>query len=121
MTPTTAVRAAGGGTCTHVPPCPPATATNAQAARMMTDCPEQGWCLLCNGLILFDHQPLTGPVHAEGLHHFPAGVPDPSGYADPADCACGMTYAQYDAETGERILAALTAQHTTPTRQEATR
>jgi hypothetical protein len=37
-----------------VPPCPSATAPDRLAARTLTAHPEQGWSLLCNGIITFD-------------------------------------------------------------------
>jgi hypothetical protein len=40
--------------CRHVPRCPPATAPCRAAARTVAAHPEQGWSLLCNGVILFD-------------------------------------------------------------------
>ena len=40
--------------CTHVPPCPPADATDARHACVVCRRDEQGWCLLCNGVIAFD-------------------------------------------------------------------
>jgi hypothetical protein len=40
--------------CTHQPPCPPAYATDRDAARILVAHPEQGWNLLCNGVIAFD-------------------------------------------------------------------
>jgi hypothetical protein len=40
--------------CEHVPPCPPATAVDHDAARLIAAHPEQGWNLLCNGVIVFD-------------------------------------------------------------------
>jgi hypothetical protein len=40
--------------CTHVPSCPPAHAPDAGAARVVADCQEQGWSLLCNGVVSFD-------------------------------------------------------------------
>jgi hypothetical protein len=40
--------------CTHQPPCPPAYATDRDAARILAAHPEQGWSLLCNGVIAFD-------------------------------------------------------------------
>jgi hypothetical protein len=41
-------------TCRHVPPCPSPTAPDRLAARILTGHPEQGWSLLCNGIITFD-------------------------------------------------------------------
>jgi hypothetical protein len=43
-----------GGLCAHWPPCPPATATDRDAARVVASVPEQGWSLRCNGVITFD-------------------------------------------------------------------
>jgi Family of unknown function (DUF5999) len=40
--------------CTHQPPCPPADHPDRDAARTLASHPEQGWSLLCNGVILFD-------------------------------------------------------------------
>lgn len=41
-------------TCTHIPACPDAAATNCCSAHTVADHFEQGWCRLCNGVILFD-------------------------------------------------------------------
>ena len=43
-----------GPTCPHVPPCPSADAPDHDAARVVSTHPEQGWSLLCNGVVLFD-------------------------------------------------------------------
>jgi hypothetical protein len=40
--------------CTHDPHCPPPAATDAVAAHVVAAHPEQGWSLLCNGVLLFD-------------------------------------------------------------------
>ena len=40
--------------CSHRPPCPPANRTDREAARTVASHPEQGWSLLCNGVIVFD-------------------------------------------------------------------
>jgi Family of unknown function (DUF5999) len=40
--------------CTHRPSCPPADRPDRDAARIVAFHPEQGWSLLCNGVILFD-------------------------------------------------------------------
>jgi hypothetical protein len=42
--------------CPHFPPCPAAGSPDAAAARVVADHPEQGWALLCNGVVLFDDQ-----------------------------------------------------------------
>ncbi len=40
--------------CTHHPRCPDALAPDRAAARVSVGHPEQGWSLLCNGVVLFD-------------------------------------------------------------------
>lgn len=40
--------------CPHTPPCPAADATDAGAAHLASVHFEQGWALLCNGLVAFD-------------------------------------------------------------------
>ncbi|HMA45974.1 MAG TPA: DUF5999 family protein [Frankiaceae bacterium] len=62
--------------CPHDPPCPPADAPDRDAARILCDHPEQGWCLLCNGVILFDDDGLLLP---DGRACQPGMVPPPTG------------------------------------------
>jgi hypothetical protein len=40
--------------CRHVPRCPSAEAPDHAAALIVAAHPEQGWNLLCNGVIVFD-------------------------------------------------------------------
>ena len=40
--------------CKHHPRCPDALAPDRAAARVSVSHPEQGWSLLCNGVVLFD-------------------------------------------------------------------
>jgi hypothetical protein len=40
--------------CQHQPRCPDVGAPDHQAARVVASHPEQGWSLLCNGVLLFD-------------------------------------------------------------------
>ena len=40
--------------CEHRPQCPSAGAPDHDAARVVAAHPEQGWSLLCNGVVLFD-------------------------------------------------------------------
>ena len=46
--------------CSHQPTCPPVTGGTDRplgvllAARVVADHPEQGWSLLCNGVVRFD-------------------------------------------------------------------
>lgn len=50
--------------CQHTPSCPGRDDVDAIAAAIVSDHCEQGWYLLCNGLILFDDGGCLGPVHA---------------------------------------------------------
>ena len=49
--------------CQHQPSCPPAVAIDREAARAVARHPEQGWSLLCNGVVLFDD---TGELLPDG-------------------------------------------------------
>ncbi len=49
--------------CPHVPPCPTADRPDRDAARTVAFHPEQGWSLLCNGVILFDD---LGEIRPDG-------------------------------------------------------
>jgi hypothetical protein len=37
-----------------MPPCPEARALDREAARTVVSHPEQGWSLLCNGIVVFE-------------------------------------------------------------------
>jgi hypothetical protein len=49
--------------CPHRPPCPGADAPDREAAGIRIAHPEQGWTLLCNGIVLFDD---TGALLPDG-------------------------------------------------------
>jgi hypothetical protein len=49
--------------CQHQPHCPSAEATDRDAACTVACFPEQGWSLLCNGVILFED---TGELLPDG-------------------------------------------------------
>lgn len=49
--------------CIHQPRCPSAEAPDREAARVIASHPEQGWSLLCNGILLFDD---TGELLPDG-------------------------------------------------------
>ncbi len=49
--------------CPHQSPCPPADHVDRAAARTIACHPEQGWSLLCNGVVLFED---TGQVLPDG-------------------------------------------------------
>ena len=40
--------------CTHSPTCPSADAPDHDAAKVVSRHPEQGWSLLCNGVIVWE-------------------------------------------------------------------
>ncbi len=52
-----------GGPCRHEPRCPGADAPDREAAHTVATHPEQGWSLLCNGVLLFED---TGEVLPNG-------------------------------------------------------
>lgn len=49
--------------CEHRPACPPAEASDHDAAHLVAYHPEQGWGLLCDGVIVFDD---TGELLPDG-------------------------------------------------------
>ena len=49
--------------CPHQPACPGAHSTDHDAARVVASHPEQGWSLLCNGIVRFDD---TGEILPSG-------------------------------------------------------
>lgn len=40
--------------CQHQPSCPSAGASDREAAQVSTRHPDQGWTLLCNGVLIFE-------------------------------------------------------------------
>ena len=64
--------------CPHTPPCPDAKAPDREAARTVVSHPEQGWSLLCNGIVVFED---TGELLPGGdtiAPHRPTDVRMPS-------------------------------------------
>jgi uncharacterized protein (DUF924 family) len=49
--------------CRHSPSCPPADSVARSAAQVVAAHPEQGWSLLCNGVVAFDD---TGELLPDG-------------------------------------------------------
>ena len=78
--------------CPHTPSCPDATAPDREAARTIISHPEQGWSLLCNGIVIFEdtgellpggavinpHRPTDLPLQAQAVlpGPGPAAAPD---------------------------------------------
>ena len=57
--------------CQHHSPCPSADAVDREAAHVVASHPEQGWSLLCNGVVLFED---TGALLPSG-HSIPPHRP----------------------------------------------
>ena len=49
--------------CRHQPACPPPDAADRYRAHVIAAHPEQGWSLLCNGVIVFDDLGALLPDH----------------------------------------------------------
>jgi hypothetical protein len=60
--------------CSHEPPCPLSSAGDHDAARVVASFPEQGWSLLCNGVIVFED---TGELLPDGRSIAPHRAPAP--------------------------------------------
>ena len=60
--------------CSHQPPCPPADHRDRDAARTIAFHPEQGWSLLCNGVIVFNDRGEILPGGRRISPHRPAHV-----------------------------------------------
>ena len=65
------------GLCLHFPPCPAAGAPDAQAARVAVARYDQGWSLLCNGVVLLE----------DGTSLPPAPEAEETDWTDPRGCA----------------------------------
>lgn len=60
--------------CRHQPRCPSADSADREAARPVATYPQQGWSLLCNGVLLFED---TGELLPDGeiiAPHRPLGT-----------------------------------------------
>jgi hypothetical protein len=60
--------------CQHHPQCPTADCSDREAAHTVAHHPEQGWSLLCNGVLLFED---TGELLPDGqiiAPHRPLGA-----------------------------------------------
>ena len=62
--------------CSHVPPCPDSGSDLRDLAVVVRSHPEQGWSLLCNGVVLFDDD---GELLPDGR-----AVPDHRAWSSPA-------------------------------------
>jgi hypothetical protein len=64
--------------CPHTPPCPDAKALDREAARTVVSHPEQGWSLLCNGIVVFEDTGELLPGGATIAPHRPTDMRMPS-------------------------------------------
>lgn len=62
--------------CQHEPACPHADSADREAARPVAHHPEQGWSLLCNGVLLFED---TGELLPDGQIIAPHRPPTTAG------------------------------------------
>jgi hypothetical protein len=81
--------------CPHIPHCPDAADPGREAARVVSGHPEQGWSLLCNGLIVFED---TGNL-----------LPDRSVVAPHRARACCKPGETHGCQPAERTLPARSA------------
>jgi hypothetical protein len=58
--------------CSHVPQCPPADSPKHRAANVISSHYEQGWSLLCNGVVLFTD---NGELLPDGRAIAPPPIP----------------------------------------------
>jgi len=57
-------------TCRHEPACPSADGVDRDAAHVVAAHPEQGWSLLCNGVVVFeDFGEILPDGHCTGSRH----------------------------------------------------
>jgi hypothetical protein len=74
--------------CPHTPRCPDAGRPDREAARTVVSHPEQGWSLLCNGIVIFED---TGELLPGGATIAPHRPTDMFLRNDPAELARGTT------------------------------
>ncbi|GLX96788.1 MULTISPECIES: DUF5999 family protein [Herbidospora] len=55
--------------CQHQPHCPSAYASDRSSAHVVAAHPEQGWSLLCNGVVLFEDTGLLMPDCTVAIPH----------------------------------------------------
>jgi Family of unknown function (DUF5999) len=72
--------------CPHTPPCPASSAPDREAAHTIASHPEQGWSLLCNGVVIFED---TGELLPGGAFIAPHRPTDLAAFDSPAGVARG--------------------------------
>jgi hypothetical protein len=61
--------------CPHTPRCPDPGDPDREAARTVVSHPEQGWSLLCNGIVIFEDTGELLPGGASIAPHRPTDLP----------------------------------------------
>ena len=72
--------------CPHIPPCPAPSAPDREAAHTVVSHPEQGWSLLCNGVVIFED---TGELLPGGAFIAPHRPTDLAAFDRPVGVAPG--------------------------------
>ena len=85
--------------CPHTPPCPAPSAPDREAAHTIVSHPEQGWSLLCNGVVTFDD---TGELLPGGAFIAPHRPTDIEAFYRPAGVAPGRAPAAYPSPAASR-------------------
>jgi hypothetical protein len=78
--------------CPHTPPCPPPSAPDREAAHTVVAHPEQGWSLLCNGVVFFED---TGGLLPDGACIAPHRPTDIAAFDKPAKVVPGKSPISY--------------------------
>ncbi len=60
--------------CPHTPRCPDPSGPDREAARTVISHPEQGWSLLCNGIVIFEDTGELLPGGASIAPHRPTDI-----------------------------------------------
>ena len=81
-----AMNSRGTGMCPHTPPCPAPSAPDREAAHTIVNQTEQGWSLLCNGVVIFED---TGELLPGGAFIAPHRPTDLAAFYRPAGVAPG--------------------------------
>src|SRR4051812_13325722 len=98
-------------TCVHIPSCPTADAVDRDAAHVISAHPEQGWSLLCNGVVVFEdfgELPPTAPSIAAPPSalcrmpspHRPSACPDPPTPRSAVPLPAGADYQPHQGGAG---------------------
>jgi hypothetical protein len=72
--------------CPHSPPCPAPSAPDREAAHTIVSHPEQGWSLLCNGVVIFED---TGELLPDGASIEPHRPTDLAAFDRPIGVVSG--------------------------------